>query len=67
MSAAKPQLTQEQIEAMDETAGYVSTCHEIDLPVRHGGDMRILAAFPASVADGLAKGTMSLDIDGWDD
>ena len=57
-------LTQEQIDAMDETAGIG---HDIELPVRHGGDLRVLAAFPAPIADGLARGSMSLDLEGWDD
>lgn len=59
-----PPLTREQIEAMDETAGHRS---EIELPVRHGGDMRLLAAMPAHIADGLAKGKDSLNIEGWED
>ena len=60
----KPLLAQEQIDAMDDTAGIG---HDIEIPVRHGGDMRLLAAMPAHIADGLAKGKTSLNIDGWDD
>lgn len=59
-----PGLTREQIDAMDDTAGIG---HDIEIPVRHGGDMRLLAAMPAHIADGLAKGKTSLNIDGWDD
>ena len=65
MTSERQLLTQEQIDAMDETAGHVRS--EIELPVRHGGDMRLLAAMPAHIADGLAKGKTSLNIDGWDD
>lgn len=64
MTSEHPILTQEQVDAMDETAGID---HDIELPVRHGGDLRALAAFPAPIADGLARGSMSLDLEGWDD
>lgn len=60
-----PAITQEQIDAVDETAGYIRG--EIELPVRHGGDMRLLAAMPVHIADGLARGKTSLNVDGWDD
>lgn len=59
-----PPLDQQQVDAMDDTAGLY---YDIDLPARHGGDMRAPAAFPVPIADGLAKGTMSLDLEGWDD
>ena len=59
-----PPPDQQQIDAMDDTA---NCGHEIELPARHGGDMRTLVAFPARIADGLARGTMSLDLEGWDD
>lgn len=65
---AKPELlTQEQIDAMDETAGHIRAGHDIELPVRHGGDMRLIAAMPVHIADALAKGKDSLNIEGWDD
>lgn len=59
-----PPPDQQQIDAMDDTA---NCGHEIELPVRHGGDMRLLAAMPAHIADGLAKGKTNLNIEGWDD
>ena len=59
-----PDLTREQIDAMDDTAGIG---HDIELPVRHGGDMRLLAAMPVHIADALAKGKTNLNIEGWDD
>ena len=58
-----PDLTREQIDAMDDTA---NCGHEIELPVCHGGDMRLLAAMPVHIADSLAKGKTSLNIEGWD-
>ncbi len=62
---SKPELTREQIEAMDETAGHIGT--PVQIPVAHGGDMRPLVMLPANVVDGINKGTMSLNIEGWDD
>lgn len=61
----KPELTREQIEAMDETAGFGGT--DVTIPAAHGGDMRLLAILPPEQADGVNKGTMSLNIEGWDD
>lgn len=61
----KPLLTQDQVDAMDETMGHVRP--DIEIPVRHGGDLRLLALAPAPAAQGLANGSMSLNIDGWDD
>jgi len=58
-------LTQTEMDAMDETMGYVRP--DIELPVKHGGDLRVLAIAPAPEAAKLAAGTMSLNIDGWED
>lgn len=52
-----PVLTQDQVDAMDETFGY------IPVPADHGADMRALAIFSAPVANGLANGTLGLVIE----
>lgn len=60
-----PPPTAEQMQAMDETHGYVGV--EVELPARRGDDLCALVMLPAEVVDGVNKGTMSLDIEGWDD
>lgn len=60
-----PLLSRHQVEAMDETAGYVGAT--VTIPAEHGGDMRALAILRAPVVDGLNNGTQSLNIEGWDD